>query len=294
VPARDLRKQGILAIPLVVAVALAAADRPGGDALSRADELRLRGAHEDALAYYEQALAEDPASADAWAGAAASLEALDEAQALAVLGEALSLPQAAPPTSALTVLADGWARRGETAKALKLLEAAGGVETGRYFLVRGQINLARGELPGAIKEFKKARAAGDPSAPYYLAEALLAAGHYDEAEIYLNEFLDVFPYVAEARCARAEIHLCRGESGRAGEDLAAALALDRRNKRALFDLASLAAAEGDYGEAIRRCGDVISLDPGEERAFYLAAQAYERVDPTVAAQKLEEYRRRFK
>jgi tetratricopeptide (TPR) repeat protein len=294
VSGRDLKKTGILAIPLVISVALAAADRPGGDALSRADELRRRGAHEEALAYYEEALAEDPALPAAWAGAAASLEALDEGQAVAVLGEALSRPQATLPVPALTVLADGWARRGETAKALKLLGTVAEAEAGRYFLVRGQINLARGELPGAIKELKKARGAGDAAAPYYLAEALLAAGHYDEAEIYLNEFLDIFPYVAEARCARAEIYLGRGERARAGEDLVEALALDRRNKRALFDLATVAAVEGDYGEAIRCYGEVISLDPGEERAFYLVAQAYERVDPTVAAQKMEEYRRRFK
>ncbi len=293
-PARDLKKTGILAIPLVISVALAAADRPGGDALSRADELRRRGAHEEALAYYEQALAEDPALAGAWAGAAASLEALDEGRALAVLGEALSRPQAVLPVPALTVLGDGWARRGETTKALKLLSAVAEPETGRYFLVRGQINLARGELPGAIKELKKARAAGNPAAPYYLAEALLEAGHYDEAEIYLDEFLDVFPYVAEARCARAEVHLRRGETGPAVEELVETLHLDRGNKRALFDLAAVAAAEGDYGEAIRRYGDVISLDPSEERAFYLIAKAYERVDPPVAAQKMEEYRRRFK
>lgn len=293
-PVKNLKKTGILIIPLVVSVALAAADRPGGELLSSADELRLRGVHEEALAYYEQVLAEDPASRAAWAGAAASLEALDEARALAVLAEALGEPKAALPAPALTVLADGWARRGATEKALKLLAAEPEAGTGRYYLVRGQINLARGELPGAIKEFKKARAAGDAAAPYYLAEALLETGHYDEADLYLNEFLDVFPYVAEARCARAEVYLRRGESERAAEELTEALALDRRNKRALFDLATVAASRGDYGEAIRRYGDVVELDAGEERAFYLVAKAYERVDPPVAAQKLEEYRRRFK
>ncbi len=293
-PVKNLKKTGILLIPLVISVALAAADRPGGDLLSQADELRLRGAHEEALAYYEQVLAEDPASPAAWAGAAASLEALDEAWVLAVLAEALGEPETALPVPALTVLADGWARRGATEKAQKLLASEAQEGTGRYYLVRGRINLARGELPGAIKGFKKARAAGDAAAPYYLAEALIETGHYDEAELYLDEFLDVFPYVAQARCARAEVYLRRGENERAAEELAEVLALDRRNKRALFDMATVAAARGDYGEAIRRYGDVLGLDPGEERAFYLLAKTYEHVDPLVAAQKLKEYRRRFK
>lgn len=293
-PVKRLKKTGILLIPLVVSVALAAADNSGGELLSRADELRLRGAHEEALGYYEQILAETPASGAAWAGAAASLEALDEARALAVLAEALGEPRAAVPAPALAVLADGWARRGATEKAIKLLANEAVEGTGRYYLVRGEISLARGDLPGAIKEFKKAGAAGDAAAPYYLAEALLEAGHYDEAELYLDEFLDVFPYVAEARCARAEVYLRRGDTESAAVELAEALALDRRNRRALFDLAALAAARGDYGEAIRRYGDVVALDPGDERAFYLLAKTYEHVDPTVAAQKLEEYRRRFK
>lgn len=293
-PVKNLKKTGILLIPLAISVALAAADRPGGDLLSRGDELRLRGAHEEALAYYEQILAEDPASPAAWAGAAASLEALDEGRALAVLAEALGEPRASLPVPALAILADGWARRGATEKALKLLAPGADEGAGRYNLVRGQIYLARGDLPGAIKEFKKARAAGDAAAPYYLAEALLETGHGDEAELYLDEFLDVFPYVADARCARAEVYLRRGDDAGAAEELAEALALDRRNKRALFDLAALAAARGDYGEAIRRYGDVVGLDPGEERAVYLLAKTYQRVDPLVAAQKLEEYRRRFK
>ncbi len=293
-PVKNLKKTGLLLIPLVISVALAAADRPGGDLLSRADELRLRGAHEEALAYYEQILVEDPASPGAWAGAAASLEALDEGRALAVLAEALGEPKASLPVPALAILADGWARRGATEKALKLLAPGADEGAGRCNLVRGQIYLARGDLPGAIKEFKNARAAGAAAAPYYLAEALLETGHADEAELYLDEFLDVFPYVADARCARAEVYLRRGDDERAVEELAEALALDRRNKRALFDLAALAAARGDYGEAIRRYGDVVGLDPGEERAVYLLAKTYQHVDPLVAAQKLEEYRRRFK
>jgi tetratricopeptide (TPR) repeat protein len=293
VPVKRLKKTGVLLVPLVVTVALAAADNPGGELLSQADELRLRGAYEEALAYYEQVLAEDPASPAAWAGAAASLEALDEGRALAVLAEALGEPKAAVPPSALAVLADGWARRGAIDKAMKLLANEAAEGTGRYYLVRGEINLARGDLPGAIKEFKKARAAGDAAAPYYLAEALLGTGHYDEAELYLDEFLDVFPYVAQAKCARAEIYLRRGENESAVHELRDVLALDRNNRRALFDLAAVAAARGDYGEAIRRYGDLVALDPGDRRAFYLLAKTYEYVDPPVAAQKMEEYRRRF-
>lgn len=293
-PAKNLKKTSLAILPLVVSVALAAADRPGGELLSLADELRLRGANEDALAHYQRIIAHDPAARPAWAGAAASLEALDEAQAVAVLAEATSEPAAALPTSALTVLADGWARRGATEKALKLLPADAEDATGRYYSVRGKINLARGDLPTAIREFKKARAAGAAAAPYYLAEVLLAAGHYDEAELYLNEFLDVFGYVAEARCARAEVGIRRGEYARAADELAAVLALDRGNVRALFDLAAVAAQRGDYGEAIRRFGDVAGLDPGEERAFYFMAKAYEHVDPLIAARKMEEYRGRFR
>ncbi len=290
---KNLKITGLAVFPVAISVALAAADRPAAELLPLADELRLRGANEEALVYYEQVIAQDPASPAAWAGAAASLEALDETKALAVLAEAVSEPAAALPVSALAVLAHGWARRGATEKALKLLPAEA-EDGGGCFLVRGKINFARGDLPAAIKEFKKARAAGAAAAPYYLAEVLLETGHCDEAELYLNEFLDVFPYAADARCARAEVYMRRGERDRAGEELAAALALDPRSKRALFDLAALAALRGDYGEAIRCFGDVAELDPGEERAFYNMAEAYEHVDPLVAARKSEEYRRRFK
>jgi tetratricopeptide (TPR) repeat protein len=293
VPGKNLKKAGPFVIPLTISVALAAADLAGDDLVLPADERRWQGAYEEALELYERALADDPASAPAWSGVATCLETLDEGRAVTVLAEAMSEPTSALPASALTTLAAGWARRGAAEKALKLLTAEAESATGRCFLIQGQIQFAGHELPSAIEKFKKAMAAGESAAPYYLAEALLETGHCDEAELYVNEFLDVFPYVAEARCTRAEIYYRRGEHDLAAEELARALAYDPKNKRALFDLAAIAALKGDYGAAIRRYGEVTKLDPGEKRASFRIAKAYERVDPLVAAQKLAEHRRRF-
>jgi tetratricopeptide (TPR) repeat protein len=293
VPEKNLKKAGFFVIPLTISVALAAADLASDELILSADERRWQGAYEEALELYERALVDDPASAPAWSGAAACLETLDEGRAVAVLAEAVGEPTSALPPPALTILAGGLARRGAAEKALKLLNAEAENAAGRCFLVQGQIKFAGRELPLAIEKFKKAKAAGESAAPYYLAEALLETGHCDEAELYVNEFLEIFPYVAEARCARAEIYYRRGEYDLAAEELARALAYDPKNKRALFDLGAIAALKGDYGTAIRRYGEVTKLDPGEKRASFRLAKAYERVDPLVAAQKLEEYRRRF-
>ncbi|NIT35097.1 MAG: tetratricopeptide repeat protein [candidate division Zixibacteria bacterium] len=292
-PGKNLKKASFFLIPPIISVALAAADLAGDDVILSADERRWQGAHEEALELYERALVDDPTSAPAWSGAAVCLETLDEGRAVTVLAEAMSEPACALPAPAVTILAGGWARRGAPEKALKLLTAEAENAAGRSFLIQGQIQFARHELPSAIEKFKKAMAAGESAAPYYLAEALLEAGRCDEAELYVNEFLDVFPYVAEARCARAEIHYRRGEYDLAADELVRALTYDPKNKRALFDLAALAALKGDYGAAIRRYGEVTKLDPGAKRAFLRMAKAYEHVDALVAAQKLEEYRRRF-
>ncbi|HUU55913.1 MAG TPA: tetratricopeptide repeat protein [bacterium] len=279
-------------MPALLAAA-PAADRPAEDLLAAADELRLKGAHEDALQLYEQVLLDDPTSARGWSGAALSLEAVDEERAVSILAEAMSEPTSSLPVTALAILADGWARRGAERKARELSAADREGASGRYFLVQGRIYLAERDFPAAIKKFKKAHAAGEAAAPYFLGETLLETGHYDEAALHLDRFLEVFPYVAEARCARAEVYCRKGEYDRAEAELAEALTYEPTNKRALLDLAALAARARDYGRAIRLFGEVTRLDPGDEHAFRGIVEAYERVDPLVAAQKLEEYRRRF-
>lgn len=288
---KSLNLATLLALPAVLAAA-PAADLPDDD-LAAADALRLKGAHEEALVLYEQVLRDDPTSARAWSGAALSLEAADEERAVAILAQALSEPTTSLDAEALAILADGWARRGAEAKARELSaldrEGAGG----RYFLTQGKIFLAAGDLPAAIQKFKRAHAAGEAVAPYFLGEALLAAGQYDEAALHLDRFLEVFPYVAEARCARAEVYCGLEEYDKAEGELGEALSYEPANKRALLDLAALAAHRRDYGRAIRLFGQVARLDPGDERALRGLIEAYEHVDPLVAAQKLEEYKRRY-
>jgi tetratricopeptide (TPR) repeat protein len=291
VPEKSLRIAALIALPALLAAA-PAAERPD-DVLAAADGLRLKGAHEDALALYEQVLREDPTSARAWSGAALSLEAVDEERAVSILAQAMSEPTSALDAEAIAILADGWARRGAGAKARELsaLEREGA--GGRYFLTQGKIYLAAGDYPSAIQKFKEGHAAGEAVAPYFLGETLLAAGQYDEAALHLDYFLEVFPYVAEARCARAEVYCRLGEYDKAEDELREALTYEPTNKRALLDLAALAARGRDYGRAIRLFGEVTRLDPGDERAFRGLVAAYEHVDPLVAAQKLEEYRRRY-
>jgi tetratricopeptide (TPR) repeat protein len=295
VPVRNLKPRGLVAVPLALAAALAAADTPppAGELAAAGDELRRNGAHEAALSYYERAILDDPTSDRAWVGAAASLEALDEERAVNVLAEAATDPKTSLPPGAVAVLAGAWARRGLTDRAKQILGPEPAEPFGRRSLLLGRMHFARGDLPAAIREFKNARAAGEVCAPYYVGEAMLAAGHYEEAGVYLDEFLETFPYVAAARCARAEVCYLRGEYNRANSELAEALTYDPECTRALFDLAALAARNGDYGAAIRLYGEVTTLDPGDARAFWRIARAYRHVDPLIAARKLEEYHRRF-
>jgi tetratricopeptide (TPR) repeat protein len=290
--AKIIRTAALAALPALLGAA-PAADRPGGDVLAAADALRLKGAHEEALALYERVLREDPASARAWSGAALSLEAVDEGRAVAVLAAALAEPTSSLPNAALAVLAEGWARRGAQAKARALCAREGEEATGRYYLAQGRLCLAARDFPGAIEKFKKAHAAGAPFAPYFLGEVLLATGHYDEAALHLERFLEVFPYVAEAKCARAEVYCRLGEYEKAEAELAAALAYEPMSMRALIDLGALAARRRDYGRAIRLFGEANRLEPGEPRAFRGLVEAYEHVDPPVAAQLREERRRRY-
>lgn len=289
-PGKSLKP--LLLILPVVCLAAGSEEAPG-EVLAAADDLRLRGAYEEALALYDQALRDDPTSAAAWNGLAAALEAWDEERAVAVLEEAWADPEISLGAPARAILAEAWARRGASESARELLRRDPETEDGRYFAARGRVFLAAGEIPAALKQFKTAYAAGEPTAAYYLAEALSATGQEAQAERYLDEFLAVFPYVAEARAARAEIYYRRGEFERAALELATALTYDPHNGRALFDLATLAAARGDWGAAVRLFGECVATDAGAERAYLRLAQAYERVDPTVAAQMREEYKRRF-
>lgn len=288
---KSLNLATLFALPALLAATLAA--DPPDDDLAAADALRLKGAHEDALALYEQVLRDDPTSTRAWSGAALSLEAVDEERAVSILAKALSEPTSSLGPEALAILADGWARRGAGAKAREITAVEREGAAGRYFLTQGKIYLAAGDFPAGIQKFKEAQATGEPVATYYLGETLLAAGQYDEAALHLDRFLEVFPYVAEARCARAEVYGRQREYDKAEAELAEALTYEPRNKRALLDLAALAARDHDYGRAIRLYGQVTRVDPGDERAFRGLVEAYEYVDPLIAAQKLEEYKRRF-
>jgi tetratricopeptide (TPR) repeat protein len=272
----------------------AAGEEAPGEVLAAADDLRLRGAYEEALALYDQALRENPASTAAWDGLAATLEAWDEDRAVAELSEARADPDVSLGAPARAILAETWARRGASEQARELLRRDPEAQEGRYYAARGRLFLADGEIPAALEDFKKAHAAGEPTAAYYLAEALSATGQETQAERYLDEFLAVFPYVAEARAARAEIYYGRGEFERAAAELASALTYDPGNPRALFDLATLAAARSDWGSAVRLYRDLVAADAGAERAYLRLAHAYEHVDPTVAAQMREEYQRRFR
>jgi len=289
------KRLSVFAAGACVALAALAAgpDRPDDetDLVAAADRLRQAGDNELALVYYNRALAQDPGSGAALAGAAASFEALDEAEALSLLAEAQALPAASLNPSSQAILAALWARRGAADKASDLLRPD--ADVGRGSLTRGQLYLARGDFPRAIKDLKEARAAGEAAAAYYLAEALLAAGRCDEAELYLNEFLRDFPYVARARCARGEIYYARGDNRRADAEFHAALRYDPADTRALFDLAVLASQRRDYAETIRRCGDVLSLDPWDRRAFAYMVATYRHVDPAVAADMQKEFERRF-
>lgn len=273
--------------------AAAAAETPMGDPLTQADRLRLAGDYESALGFYGSVLAEDPLAADALIGAAFSLEALDEAQALGFLSAAASRPAATLPPAAAAVFAAALARRGADARALAEVPAEGAAAGGRAGLVAGGVYFGVSDWPRAIKAFKEARAGGAAAAPYAVGEALLAAGQYDEAEIYLSEFLRTFPYVAPARCARGEAYYYQGDDERAAAEWRDALRYDPACVRARFDLATQALARGDWGGAIRGYGDVWELDPGDGRALLGMAAAYDHVDPAVARAKRDEYRRRF-
>ena len=273
-------------------IALGAGDAPPPeDRLAAADQLRLAGDYEPALAYYVAAWRDAPDDSAALDGAALAWEALDEEGARDFLTAAMEPGGALPPVAA-GVLAAAAGRRGDRARAFNLVRdapAAGG----RATLVRGQLELAAGDLPAAIRDFKEARGAGEPAAAYYAGEALLAAGQYDEAEVYFNEFLRDYPYVAAARCGRGEIYYARGDTARAATEFREALRYEPAQLRARLDLAAIAVAAEDWGKAIRLYGDVLERDPASEPAWRGIAAAYDHVDPAVARAERDEYRRRF-
>ncbi len=293
-PTNVLRNAAVVLIALSSAAALAPSEGPSPEELvALGDNFRTAGAHGRALALYEEALLYDSDYGPAWDGTAASLQALDEEVAVTYLAEARARLTAPLPPGARAVLAEGWARRGAEEKAAALLGNAKTAPGGRLSLLRGKINLGRGDIPKAIKHFKEARAAGEKTGGYYLGEALIVARRYDEAAIYLDEFLEDFPYVPDAHCARGEIFLAKMEYDRAAAAFVRALEFDPGDERALLDLAEIAAAAGDYGETIRLCSIVLKADPRQERAFRRAVEAYEHVDATVAHRKREEYERLF-
>lgn len=261
--------------------------------LARADSLRLAGDFESALGLYESALAQDPLSGEALLGAALCLEARDEEQGLEFLSGVAARPAATLPAGATAIFAAALARRGADARALAEAPGEGSTARGRAGLVAGGVYFGAGDWPRAIKLFKEARAGGAAAAPYAVGEALLAAGQYDEAEIYLSEFLKVFPYVAPARCARGEVFYYLGDGKRAAAEWRDALRYDPACVRARYDLATLALAAGDWESAIRGYGEVCELDPGDGRALLGMAAAYDHVDPAVARAKRDEYQRRF-
>ncbi len=278
--------------------ALAATDAPpeGPDdaaLVARGDDCRLAGDYDAALAWYGDALARDPNAPGAVAGAAASLAARDEEATVAFLADAYTAPAVIFPPPARALLAEGWARRGAVAKARELLTVPEGFDAGELYFVRGRIYLAAGDLPRAIEDLNKANAAGEETAAYWLGEALLAAGRNGEAETALTAFMTDYPYVAAAYAARGETYYRRGDGARAARDFRTALNYDGADARALFDLATLAARDRDYGGALRYYGRVLELDPWNEEAWLRVIGVYAHVDTAVARAKREEYERLF-
>lgn len=227
----------------------------------------------------------------ALAGAAAALEALDEEAAAEFLTDAFTTPWVPSSPAAAAVLAALFARAGAEERAAALLETL--PLTGRGYLVRGQMSLTAGDLPEAIRNLKEARGQGQPAAAYFLGEALLAARRYDEAAVYLNEFLRNFPAAAPAWSALGEVRYHRREYSLAKEAFVTALSFDAHDRRATYDLGLLARRERDYQSAIKWFGKLVADDPRDERAWAALIETYGRVDGAVARAKKAEYERLF-
>lgn len=292
---RRVRRRAALAAVAFCTGAFAAggtADAPDLAALvDTGDRLLAEGDAEGAWAYYDRALAVSLDEPRALAGAAAALEALDEEAAAEFLTDAFTTPWVPSSPAAAAVLAALFARAGAEERAAALLETL--PLTGRGYLVRGQMSLTAGDLPEAIRNLKEARGQGQPAAAYFLGEALLAARRYDEAAVYLNEFLRNFPAAAPAWSALGEVRYHRREYSLAKEAFVTALSFDAHDRRATYDLGLLARRERDYQSAIKWFGKLVADDPRDERAWAALIETYGRVDGAVARAKKAEYERLF-
>ena len=172
-----------------------------------------------------------------------------------------------PATSAhfLNSLAEVCFRAGlmeQAAAALDRAEAAGPdlsiTHYNRALLLR-----RREDLVGAERELRRALSLspGDARARVRLAQILARSGRTDEALAEATAAVQADASFADARIARADIHIARQAYSEAEQDLRAALVLQPSSALAHYNLGLLLARSGRRAEALQHVATAAQLDP---------------------------------
>ncbi|MCP4229139.1 MAG: tetratricopeptide repeat protein [bacterium] len=285
----NLRRFALLALTVAILLALAATGQPAADIemmLDNAGTYYDAGDYGEAAQTFERILETDSTNAEAISGYTYTLLALDERRALDYLKSEAAQNTGAFPEELNVELASLWYRRGKTEEAVELLD---GNEGGPACALRGRIYLGESEYDPAVKELKTAYVRGVPEARFFLAEALIGGGRYEEAVEHLTAFIEDYPYLPEAYAALGEAYHRGGRFDEALEQYDIALGYDATCRRALANKGRLSYERGDYGSAIKLYNEALLVDPWDAEALYNLAQVYEEVDRSVARAKWTQF-----
>lgn len=243
--------------------------------LGRAYERRSR--HEEAVRWFDAALAKKPDDLQAiQAIAPALIAAGQEERAIEVLRHAVELY---PKDDLLqTDLGYAYLETGKLSEAQKAtdLAIAANPEHADSFNLRGLVALRRGDNVSAERDFREA-IRWQPNlveAQNNLGSLLLSNRNFPEAEFHLANALKVNPNYADAHHTLGLLYVLNNSIPRADAELRTAAELQPNSAEIHSDLADLLATEGLTENAAREYERVLELEPNRADAQLGLGLAY--------------------
>jgi tetratricopeptide (TPR) repeat protein len=214
--------------------------------------------------------------------------------------------------AAYILLADYYTQRFDFYAASKVLERARQIVPRSYEIYRGYalLELRRNNFKGAIDWAQKALQLydSDIDTSVLMAKAQLGAGHFSEAQRYVNraiemdvnnteaqslkakimaslqgveagihyaqELINTYPYTTEYRLALAEIYVQDERWTAAEVTYRQVISIDANNKMALMGLAKVLQREGHNNDALEMYLRAAILDPSDANPIFMVGQLY--------------------
>lgn len=168
-------------------------------------------------------------------------------------------------------------QREATEQAQKAIELAGGNQAEAQ-VVLGDVLLAQGKIDDAVVQYTAARNSKPTATEPYLGlgRAEAARGNWNVAQSYFQQAITIDPQSAEAHTQNGAALLQIKNIPAARLEFDTALGIRSAYPQAIFGLAQVYAANGDYAAAHKQIDEALQQNPNYAEAFLLDGILYEQ------------------